>query len=127
MVEDRINWIDMAKGYGILGVIIGHISTPGITVWIYTFHIPLFFFMSGFLFNTNYSLVVFLNRKIKALLIPYFCLAILIVFHELLFNRGFCWRSCRCSYCGTVASGKEGGCSSGTERSYNLTGGAYGR
>lgn len=91
MVEDRINWIDMAKGYGILGVIIGHISTPGITVWIYTFHIPLFFFMSGFLFNTNYSLVVFLNRKIKALLIPYFCLAILIVFHELLFNRGFCW------------------------------------
>lgn len=91
MIRDRINWIDMAKGYGILGVIIGHISTPGVTVWIYTFHIPLFFFISGYLFKKSYSPKIFFNRKIKALLIPYFCLAIPVVFHELLFNCGFCW------------------------------------
>lgn len=81
----------MAKGYGIMGVIVGHIAIPGITAWIYTFHIPLFFFLSGFLSSYSEAPVVFLNRKLKTLLIPYFCLAIPIVFHELLFNRGFCW------------------------------------
>ena len=85
---NRIDWIDMAKGYGILGVVIGHITTPGITVWLYTFHIPLFFFLSGYLFNANYSFDTFLKRRVKSLLIPYFCLSVPVLFHELIFSKG---------------------------------------
>ena len=84
----RTDWIDMAKGYGILGVIIGHIATPGITVWIYTFHIPMFFFLSGYLFKTNYSFDNFLKRRVKSLLIPYFCLSVPVLFHELVYSKG---------------------------------------
>jgi fucose 4-O-acetylase-like acetyltransferase len=86
---NRIEWIDMAKGYGIICVIIGHITTPGITVWIYTFHIPLFFFLSGYLLHSYYSMREFLKRKVKSLLVPYFCLSILVIFHELFFKNGF--------------------------------------
>jgi uncharacterized membrane protein YcfT len=39
----RIDWIDIAKGYGILLVILGHLDVGKIGTWIYTFHMPLFF------------------------------------------------------------------------------------
>ena len=42
--KNRIDWIDMAKGYGMLAVIIAHICTGPLHAWIYTFHMPLFFF-----------------------------------------------------------------------------------
>jgi fucose 4-O-acetylase-like acetyltransferase len=61
----------MAKGYGILCVILGHISFHGLSIWIYSFHIPLFFFLSGYLFNENRPFVPFLRKKMKTLLIPY--------------------------------------------------------
>ena len=40
----RIGWIDIAKGYGILLVILGHLNVGLLGKWIYTFHMPLFFF-----------------------------------------------------------------------------------
>lgn len=88
---ERINWIDTAKGYGIICVIIGHMATPGMTAWIYSFHIPLFFFLSGYLFNSNYTLNVFLRHKFKSLFIPYFFLIIPLVFNELFSYLDFGW------------------------------------
>lgn len=87
----RETWIDTAKGYGILCVIIGHISTPGLTVWIYTFHIPLFFFLSGYLFHSTYAPFLFFKRKIKSLIIPYLFLIIPVVLNELFFTRNLSW------------------------------------
>ena len=84
----RIEWIDVAKGYGIIGVIIGHIATPYITVWIYTFHIPLFFFLSGYLFHPKYGFAEFCKRKIKTLLVPYLFLSIPVVLNEYWFHNG---------------------------------------
>ena len=54
-MKKRIGYIDMAKGLAIILVIIGHISfTPsmGKTI-LYLFHIPLFFFLSGFTFSVD--------------------------------------------------------------------------
>ena len=45
--KTRIGWVDTAKGIGLLLVIIGHLPIPLVPVWIYTFHMPLFFFLSG--------------------------------------------------------------------------------
>lgn len=44
----RIGWLDTAKGLGILAVVFGHLEKHGeITRWIYSFHMPLFFFLAG--------------------------------------------------------------------------------
>ena len=86
--KNRIEWIDVAKGYGIIGVIIGHITTPYITVWIYTFHIPLFFFLSGYLFRPKCGFVEFCKRKLKTLLVPYLFLSIPVVLNEYWFHYG---------------------------------------
>ena len=47
----RIEWIDTAKGIGLICVILGHMRVPYLSTWIYTFHMPLFFFLSGAVFS----------------------------------------------------------------------------
>lgn len=63
--KPRVAWIDMAKGIGILLVIFGHsgISKVPLAV-IYTFHMPIFFFLSGLVLNVkkNESFLVFLKK-----------------------------------------------------------------
>jgi len=57
--DRRFNWIDWAKTFGIYLVVLGHAFAPkeGIALearnFIYTFHMPLFFFLSGFLFKVK--------------------------------------------------------------------------
>lgn len=53
MATKRINEIDISKGIGILLVIIGH-SLPEMSEtreWIYSFHMPLFFLLTGLVIN----------------------------------------------------------------------------
>lgn len=71
--------IDIAKGIAMLLVILGHtVYTPERVVWwLYSFHMPLFFALSGLVFHPQKYLtwVHFLRAKIKTLLVPYFCLS----------------------------------------------------
>ena len=84
--QNRIDWIDMAKGYGMLAVIIAHICSGPLKLWIYTFHMPLFFFLSGYVFSNKDKFDLFIKKKAKALLIPYFTLGIPMVAFKILFS-----------------------------------------
>lgn len=71
----RIGWIDTAKGIGLLCVILGHLHIPLVDTWVYFFHMPLFFFLSGFLFSGGkYDFKTFVIKKLRSLVIPYFTL-----------------------------------------------------
>lgn len=76
--RSRNEKIDILKGIGITLVILGHISlTPAsLKIWLYSFHMPLFFISSGITFSiekySNYR--SFLRAKVKSIVIPYFCL-----------------------------------------------------
>lgn len=77
MANKRIEWIDMAKGWGMICVILGHLRFPYLSGWIYTFHIPLFFFLSGCVFHGyGQNFKDYLIKKIKTIVVPYFCLGI---------------------------------------------------
>ncbi len=84
--KNRIAWIDMAKGYGMLAVIIAHIVYRGpLHDWIYTFHMPVYFFLSGYVFSNKDKFDVFVKKKARSLLVPYFSLGIpMVVFTFLL-------------------------------------------
>ena len=86
--QARISWIDMAKGYGTILVILAHIGTGVGRLWIYTFHMPLFFFLSGYVFSTKYEFREFVKRKWKTIIVPYFCLGIPMVLYETFVTRG---------------------------------------
>ncbi|WP_238187384.1 acyltransferase family protein [Paenibacillus sp. L3-i20] len=81
MTQNRIEWIDLAKGIGMLLVMFGHVPIPqDLSKFIYTFHVPLFFFLSGLLFSISKypSFKTFLNKKFFSLIIPYFGLSIIL-------------------------------------------------
>ena len=50
----RKYWIDVLRALGIILVVLGHVSKePNTVIFIYAFHMPLFFLLSGFLFNRH--------------------------------------------------------------------------
>lgn len=90
----RYNWIDYAKGIGIFLMVFGHSGFPiFIQKMIWAFHLPLFFFISGMMFNREKysSLHSLINRIWRTLVIPYMFFSIIIVCGYILinFNRGF--------------------------------------
>ena len=85
MEKTRNITFDIAKGIGIILVVIGHYIPEGAPSWyvgfthfIYQFHMPLFFIIAGFFFERSssdkgyWSLV---GAKFKRLMIPYFILS----------------------------------------------------
>ncbi len=78
---ERILWIDIAKGLAMFLVCFGHEGVDKqVEGWIYSFHMPLFFMLSGmtFSFNKETRIWPYLLKKIKSLLIPYFLLNIMV-------------------------------------------------
>lgn len=83
----RYDWIDSLKGMVIVLVVIGHLSTipsglifSKLNQYIYSFHMPLFFFISGYLFNfEKYANVekTYLMKRSFSLIIPYFFFSII--------------------------------------------------
>ena len=74
----RIPAIDFAKTIGIALVVFGHISGMGESDVMFSaknivnqFHVPLFFFLSGFCFKENDSWKAFLVKRIKGLYLPF--------------------------------------------------------
>ncbi|MBQ7522127.1 MAG: acyltransferase family protein, partial [Clostridia bacterium] len=94
----RVEYIDIAKGIGILLVMLGHILVyesdevlAKIQNFIYSFHLPMFFIITGILCRRyrsweNKSLSELLKGKLKTLIYPYFIFsAIMVLFHMFLY------------------------------------------
>ena len=72
---ERINWIDWAKSIAITMVVFGHIPEGldnFLIRYICIFHMPLFFFISGYLSKKNTDLHTSLHKYWHSLIIPYF-------------------------------------------------------
>lgn len=87
----RISWIDVARGIGIILVLQGHaLSAHVYRHFIYAFHMPLFFFISGLLFDyKKNNLATNLKKSVKGILIPYFIFASLSYFLWWIENANF--------------------------------------
>lgn len=68
----RLEWIDIAKGFACLLVIVGHTISPDSTLYryIFSFHMPLFFILAGYTFKPK-PLAPLVTSSAKRLLIPY--------------------------------------------------------
>ena len=76
----RLDYNDLAKSLGMLAIIWGHVRLSGWSnAFVYAWHIPLFFFLSGMVFNKNRyaDFKAFLAKKIKSLLVPYVIFSVL--------------------------------------------------
>ena len=65
-MKKRLEWIDLAKGIGIILMIIGHMPSIPSAVhnWIFSFHMPLFFFLSGYMFKKKKVIIPGIKYKL---------------------------------------------------------------
>lgn len=70
---ERSSVVTVAKGLGIVLMVLGHSGIPTGREFIYMFHMPLFFILAGYCFNPNHLLDFkgFAFRRIKNLYIPF--------------------------------------------------------
>lgn len=99
----RIEWIDIARGIGIIFVVLGHTYRSNVfQTWIYSFHMPLFFIISGILYNPQQVVHIdwkkWLSKKVKNLILPYILFGFLtfsywrvIEFHFRSYDMGPTW------------------------------------
>lgn len=84
--QHRIFWIDFLRAFGLTLVVLGHTSELPENIFkvIYTFHMPLFFFLSGFLWSDNIvdkcNFKEYLKKKVNSLLKPYLKISLLCLF-----------------------------------------------
>lgn len=86
MIQERLPFVDVAKGIAIWLMLIGHQNICNLlSIYIESFHMPLFFFVSGMFFRKNRSFFQNLESSIRGLLIPYLFFSII--------NLSICWIS----------------------------------
>ncbi len=81
-MEKRILYFDIAKFIAMMMVILGHFGVPDINRFVFSFHIPLFFLVSGYFFKQQNNLFTLAKIKFRHLIIPYLfvMLAVIIIF-----------------------------------------------
>lgn len=70
----RIEWVDIVKGFGILFVMLGHsMLSKADAVWMYSFHLGMFFFCTGYTFHPERyaTLGALCKSRVKSILLPY--------------------------------------------------------
>lgn len=81
MEEKRLKYLDYARGFSMLLVMYAHFFTvkeAPLRLWIYSFHMPIFFIITGILiYKKNSKLNI--KKQIKHLIIPYFIFGILMI------------------------------------------------
>lgn len=74
----RLDYVDVCKWLGISLVIFGHMKMPGeVLQWIYAFHMPLFFVLSGYTYRAQRIDKEFLMKKIKTIYVPFLLFALI--------------------------------------------------
>lgn len=73
MEKQRKAYLDIAKGIGILLVVLGHsgIHSDYLIRAIYSFHMPFFFIVSGYLYSRSESIKDFVLKRVRSLYLPF--------------------------------------------------------
>ena len=75
----RKQYLDIAKGVAILSIIAGHMNIAFIDRFVFTYHVPIFFIISGFLFKNKEGVI---KKRFNRLLIPYVFTVFMIIFAD---------------------------------------------
>ena len=87
----RVDYVDIAKGIGITLVVMGHndfeLISPFAHKLIYSFHMPMFFFMSGMFFKPDIPFWTFVRQRFNRVLRPFFFMLLFIFFTSISFSK----------------------------------------
>lgn len=92
--KKRIIYLDIAKGIGMILVLLGHLQNDtvfsyspyilSLCSWIFSFHMALFFIISGMLMaakdENKKDLKVFIGKRFRSIMVPYFWFSLIYIF-----------------------------------------------
>ena len=92
--KKRIVYLDIAKGIGMILVLLGHLQNDtvfsyspyilSLCSWIFSFHMALFFIISGILISVKgeneTDLRIFIRKRFKSVMVPYFWFSLIYIF-----------------------------------------------
>ncbi len=78
MEKRRIGWVDVFRGLMIILMVVGHTWSP-INKQIYLFHVPAFFFISGYTASSDQSWRLVLRKSFLNRLLPFFLWNLLLI------------------------------------------------
>ena len=85
----RITWLDTIKGIGIILVVLGHVyKNDFVYNWIYSFHMPVFFFTAGCVYREK-PILQDIKRRIETIVRPYFVFGVVGLLYWCLIERRF--------------------------------------
>ena len=91
VMASRVGYVDIAKGIGITLVVMGHndfaLISPFAHKLIYSFHMPMFCFMSGMFFKPDTPFWLFVGQRFKKVLIPFFVTILFLYFTSISFTK----------------------------------------
>ncbi len=84
-VNPRKSYIDVARGICMICIVLGHLGNPFINRFVFTFHLPVFFIITGYFFNPEVSFKNLAVKRFRGLIIPYFfaCACILVSYFSI--------------------------------------------
>lgn len=86
--KQRIAWLDIAKGLGILFIVWGHVLRIGhFRIYLYAFNVALFFFLLGYTFKYDSTLKEFLKKRFVRTMVPYYIWASISIIIFLLMGK----------------------------------------
>lgn len=93
-MKKRINYIDIARAFAMIFIVLGHTLVHSahcnfVFKLLYSFHVVLFFLLSGYTFkiNENGSFILFIKNKFLRIMVPYFIWAVLFLVPYLLLGN----------------------------------------
>jgi fucose 4-O-acetylase-like acetyltransferase len=77
MKENRMHWVDICRCFFIIAIVVGHVFKSGyLRQWLFSFHVPAFFLISGYCFNYIDNAKMFVKKKVRTIVVPYFAFSI---------------------------------------------------
>lgn len=93
MIKKRISYIDIARAFAMIFIVLGHTIVHSehcglVFKFLYSFHVVLFFIISGFTFNLKpeQSFFIFFKNKFVRIMIPYFIWGLLFLIPYMIFG-----------------------------------------
>ena len=79
-VRGRLLYLDAVRGFAMICIVLGHLGIAVINRFVFTFHLPIFYLITGYFINKTGSYREFARKKIRTLIVPYaFTCAVMIL------------------------------------------------